>query len=95
MLALLHFPYYWGKPDGIWWFDGSDTLQKYYPDNPDLGIVGGGTLRRVRFDADNYDLPEVFARLAERPPYPDMWDTVVLEDVEPQEFLDSVRLNLH
>jgi hypothetical protein len=40
VIGLLHFPHrYATAPDGIWWFDGSDTLQRYYPSNAGLASI--------------------------------------------------------
>jgi len=91
MMVLLHFPFRNAAPDGIWWFDGSAILQSYYPDNADLALVGGMTLRNVRYRADEHDVPEVFARLVDRPPYPDDWEVVSLSAMEPKAYLDLAR----
>jgi hypothetical protein len=91
MNAVLHFPYWGAKPDGIWWFDGSATLGSYYPDNQPLSIVGGMSMWRFRYRADEVDVPEYFTRLAERTPRPDHWETIKLTGIDAKAFLDLAR----
>lgn len=91
MNALLHFPYWDSKPDGIWWFDGSAVLGEYYPDNPELAMLGEQALRRVHYRADEYDISDIFTRMAERWPMPDHYETVTLTNIDAKAFLDLVR----
>lgn len=91
VLALLHYPYWDAKPDGIWWFDGSATLGAYYPDNEALSQVGGHAMRAYHYRADEFDIPGLFARMAERRPMPDHWDWIVLSNIDAKAYLDLMR----
>ena len=91
MDAVLHFPYWGAKPDGIWWFDGSPTLGSYYADNVPLSMLGGYTMSAYRHRADEFDTPGFFTRLAERWPSPDVWETVTLTGIDAKSYLDMVR----
>ena len=93
MRILIHYPYLNAAPEGVWWFDGSATLRSYYvPEGQSLQIVGARALRSVMHRADEFELEEVYSRLAERPPYPDDWDVTDISDkITPQEFLALSR----
>ena len=84
--AVLHYPNAAAPPQGIWWFDGSARLGKFYTD-PDMEKIGASRMAAVAYRADAFDTEDFFQRLAESSPRPDLWEVVTLTGMTGPEYL--------
>lgn len=84
--AILHYPNHAAPPQGIWWFDGSGRLGKFYTDK-DMQKLGEGVMAPVAYQADAVDVEDFFDRLSSASPRPDLWEVVTLTGMTGPEYL--------
>lgn len=87
---LLHSPTSTMAPAGVWWSDGSGTLQRYYYDK-NLQTIGEYEIGPAAAQADTYDVENFFDKKADSQPRPDVWDTATVKEMTPVEYLSHVR----
>lgn len=86
-IAILHYPAPGVPPKGVWWWDGSSQLQKFYTDD-DMRPIGEARMGIAQYRADSVDVEDFFSRLSSSTPRPDFWSGVIrLGDMTAPEYL--------
>lgn len=85
--VLVHYRSTDFKPEGVWWFDGNSRMARFYT-SPELQTVGEFEMSAVAGRADAVDVEDVFVRMSDRLPGPDVWVTAKISDeMTPPQYL--------